>query len=141
MDSLGGHPLYSAFLFDTSYAPHGPFHSDDAFLDEVIGLLKGLIPFTHGDLAAVNIIVHNGNLSGIIDFENSGYYPVWWESAKCSLGFSKSDADWKRASQKEIPRYEEGLRWWQCWRILERKPESEEALKIPDSLPNAASTP
>ena len=31
--------------------------------------------FTHGDLTSVNIMVENGNLIGIIDWEASGYYP------------------------------------------------------------------
>jgi hypothetical protein len=35
---------------------------------------------THGDLNTGNIMVHDGHVSGIIDWEYAGYYPDWWES-------------------------------------------------------------
>lgn len=34
---------------------------------------------THGDLNTGNIMVHDGHVSGIIDWEYAGYYPDWWE--------------------------------------------------------------
>ena len=33
--------------------------------------------FTYGDLTNVNIIVENGNLAGILDWESSAFFPVW----------------------------------------------------------------
>ncbi|KAG6166363.1 hypothetical protein E4U27_008226, partial [Claviceps purpurea] len=38
------------------------------------------IVFTHGDLNMRNIMMHNGRLSGIIDWETCGWYPDYWES-------------------------------------------------------------
>ena len=36
---------------------------------------------THGDLNTGNIFIHEGRVSGIIDWEHAGYYPDWWEYA------------------------------------------------------------
>jgi hypothetical protein len=37
------------------------------------------IVFTHGDLWHHNIMVHNGHISGIIDWECAGWLPTYWE--------------------------------------------------------------
>lgn len=35
--------------------------------------------FTHGDLCSANVLVdHSGNLTSVIDFEMSGFFPAWW---------------------------------------------------------------
>ncbi|KAI0332791.1 kinase-like protein [Cubamyces sp. BRFM 1775] len=36
--------------------------------------------FTHGDLLPSNIIVHNGHITGIVDWEEAGWYPYFWNS-------------------------------------------------------------
>ena len=38
--------------------------------------------FTHGDIAPRNIMVENGNITGIIDWEHAGWYPDYWEYAQ-----------------------------------------------------------
>ncbi|KZT50543.1 hypothetical protein CALCODRAFT_444464 [Calocera cornea HHB12733] len=35
--------------------------------------------FSHGDLSSDNIMVHNGRLSGLIDWETSGWMPPYWD--------------------------------------------------------------
>lgn len=35
--------------------------------------------FTHGDLSSFNILVRNGCVVGIIDWEMAGWYPTYWE--------------------------------------------------------------
>ncbi|KAI1378476.1 kinase-like domain-containing protein [Hypoxylon crocopeplum] len=151
MESLGGEPLFNAFLFDAPSAPHGPFDTDDALFSEMISLLdvpaevaeklRSRAPpcepytFTHGDLTDCNIIVDEGNLSGIIDFENSGYYPVWWESVKCSIGFTQEDASWKTALQKEIQAFPEAYQWWRAYMILQYNFNQQDALDILETLP------
>lgn len=37
--------------------------------------------FTHGDLRPWNVLVHNGRLSGLVDFGSSGWFPEYWEHA------------------------------------------------------------
>lgn len=37
------------------------------------------IVFTHGDLHRRNILVDNGQITAILDWEFAGWYPEWWE--------------------------------------------------------------
>ncbi|GAA6013642.1 hypothetical protein JCM10207_004800 [Rhodosporidiobolus poonsookiae] len=36
--------------------------------------------FTHGDLHSGNILVHEGQITGVVDWERAGWYPPWVES-------------------------------------------------------------
>lgn len=40
------------------------------------------IVFTHGDLNPRNILAENGKITGIVDWENAGWFPEYWEFAK-----------------------------------------------------------
>ncbi|TGO47453.1 hypothetical protein BCON_0277g00130 [Botryotinia convoluta] len=42
--------------------------------------VKGPYVLTHGDLHATNIMVKDGHVTGIIDWEYGGYLPEWWEA-------------------------------------------------------------
>ncbi|KAI0100495.1 kinase-like domain-containing protein [Nemania sp. FL0031] len=47
--------------------------------------------FTHGDMAPRNIMVNDSAvITGVIDWENSGWYPDYWEFAN----IQKPSADW-----------------------------------------------
>ena len=59
------------------------------------------IVFTHGDLQHMNILVqvcdeNSYRVSGLIDWERSGWYPEWWESIKATncLSTMTSENDW-----------------------------------------------
>ncbi len=70
-----------------------------------ISLLRGLssshtakVVFSHGDLRPENIVVQpdqHGNyfLTGILDWEKSGFYPDYFECTKATSNMSPSDAD------------------------------------------------
>ncbi|KIW14225.1 hypothetical protein PV08_07007 [Exophiala spinifera] len=49
-------------------------------LEDVLSSRKHKIVFTHGDLSPTNIIVKEGQIVGIIDWEFAGWYPEYWES-------------------------------------------------------------
>lgn len=76
----------------------GPFFSEAAFNEFLLGntisttptiyrkMLKDLLSstshkvlFTHGDLSPTNIIVKEGRIVGIVDWEYAGWYPEHWE--------------------------------------------------------------
>lgn len=57
------------------------------FTEMVAGFIRALstdhkIVLTHGDLAPRNILVHEGEVVAILDWEMSGYYPEYWEYHK-----------------------------------------------------------
>jgi thiamine kinase-like enzyme len=52
------------------------------------------IRFTHADLSPRNIVVKDGNIQGIVDWEFSGWYPEYWEYVKFFECKTKCK-DWK----------------------------------------------
>ncbi|KAK0442108.1 kinase-like domain-containing protein, partial [Armillaria borealis] len=50
--------------------------------------------YTHSDLAQHNIIVDNGKVTGIVDWECSGWYPSHWEYLK-ALFTEPCDIEWR----------------------------------------------
>lgn len=77
-----------------SSEPVGPFHNEKEFSESLrLGILPNLvhrddhqIVFTHADLNLRNIMVKDGRISGIVDWENAGWYPEYWEYTKCYFG-------------------------------------------------------
>ncbi|KAK2783138.1 hypothetical protein FQN53_009327 [Emmonsiellopsis sp. PD_33] len=80
----------------------GPFDSEEDFNNALIDayeanakrvhirtFLTGMLSqnqhqtvFTHGDLRLQNILVKDGKVTGIVDWEFSGWYPEYWEWAR-----------------------------------------------------------
>lgn len=143
---LNAQPVYSAFLFRDGYAlPHGPLASDDELWNEMAkGLtnvpqdlqdcLKQRMPaaqpytFTHGDLTSKNIIVQDGRVTGIVDWEGSGYFPVWWEYASTAIVDSQDDHSWKDRLRGHMENCEKGLLFWRCYYNLSRWPNVDEKM-------------
>ncbi|KAE8353875.1 kinase-like protein [Aspergillus coremiiformis] len=72
--------------------------------------------FTHADLCPRNIIVDNGKISAIIDWEFGGWYPEYWEYTKAHFGQIEMP-DWYEGL--EFEKYDDELRaeralWRQC---------------------------
>lgn len=74
----------------TSLKPHGPFPDEATFHDHLltrrppapdeVQRTGHAIRLSHGDLALRNIIVDGrGRLVGLVDWENAGWYPDYWE--------------------------------------------------------------
>ncbi|KAJ5771644.1 hypothetical protein N7520_002173 [Penicillium odoratum] len=144
MESLDEKPLYHAFLFGSYYGtPHEPMSSDEEFWnqmalalshvpEEIRLRLRERMPtaatytFSHTDLTSVNIMVENGNLSGIIDWEGAGIYPVWWEFACAGIGLGEEDKQWKDTLRKYMPKFEEGHNFWLDLCSLRRYPDLNE---------------
>lgn len=74
--------------------PVGPFQSEKEFSESLqLGILPDLIHraghkivFTHADLNMRNLLVKDGRISGIVDWENAGWFPEYWEYTKCHFG-------------------------------------------------------
>ncbi|KAJ5108470.1 hypothetical protein N7456_005145 [Penicillium angulare] len=131
MQTVHGEPLQRGGLFaENSTTLPGCISSEDELFDaisrnfkdtpdEVVALVKRRMPspfpwtFTHGDLTVCNIMVdpETCELTGIIDWEVSGYYPVWWDYVG-QIGLSTDDAEWKKLLRKNMQDFSGALEWY-----------------------------
>lgn len=65
--------------------------------------------FTHADLNPGNVLVHNGRLSGFVDWEFAGWYPEYWEYTKACYIVHKWQL-WLETMQKAFPEYPDELK-------------------------------
>jgi hypothetical protein len=80
---------------------------------------RPLLEFTHGDLNPSNILVREGKVVGIIDWEFSGWYPHYWEYTSTWFG-NVTRMEWRGVLAKILdrPRPEEfkmedvSNKWW-----------------------------
>ncbi|KAG8156826.1 hypothetical protein KVR01_013239 [Diaporthe batatas] len=72
------------------------------------GTLPDMLPrsevsvFTHGDLTPRNIIVEGSRVAGIIDWEDSGWFPDYWEYA--NIMKPSRDKDWMQWMDSTKPK-------------------------------------
>ena len=83
---------FNAFLIAPAYAPPEKL---PILMKRVQKLFdnKHKILYTHGDLKHHNILVHNGHISGCIDWESAGWYPEYWDLTT-ALRFAREDFWW-----------------------------------------------
>lgn len=94
-ESLTTAAEFEDFLFSD---PHfgGPVYI--AFLRRFLSSREAAIIFSHGDLRPENIIVQPSDdvgytISGILDWEKSGFYPDYFECIKATSNMSTSETD------------------------------------------------
>ncbi|MCJ1382209.1 hypothetical protein MMC17_005321 [Xylographa soralifera] len=65
------------------------FNGADAQREKCLQSFPAMGPFTfsHNDLKPANIMIHDGHVSGIIDWDEAGYFPVWWEYIRLRTEF------------------------------------------------------
>ncbi|OJJ69017.1 hypothetical protein ASPBRDRAFT_46296 [Aspergillus brasiliensis CBS 101740] len=152
---LEGRPVFSDFLFHNEnhfHTPIGPLASDEELWAEMERGLIDSIPeaarvrlrqrmpsampytLTHGDLTNVNIMVKDGELTGIIDWEWSGYFPVWWEYVCTSVPDSEEDREWKTLLRQYMPDYSAAREFWLDYYYLCRNLDSERAIKFMEKI-------
>jgi hypothetical protein len=51
------------------------------------------VMFSHGDLKHHNIMIHEGHITGFLDWESAGWYPSYWEFTT-TLRFTFEDTWW-----------------------------------------------
>ncbi|KAJ0414819.1 kinase-like domain-containing protein [Aspergillus carlsbadensis] len=75
--------------------------------------------FTHSDLHPTNILVENGRLSAIVDWESAGFRPEYWEFTKAMYGSGAGSPGimtsiwWRTFGREYEPELEiEKKLWW-----------------------------
>ena len=87
---LGGTGFYDQIFWSGSIVTAKPedwlrnFTGTEAQREKCLQSFPAMEPFTftHNDLNPANIMIHEGHVSGIIDWDRAGYYPVWYEYLK-----------------------------------------------------------
>jgi len=91
-------------IFRNGYESKGPFSTEEGMYENIFERWINLFPkpdsyiqftrrlyqdtsgnhilFTHGDLNPRNILVEEGHVSGIIDWEQSGWYPEYGSTSR-----------------------------------------------------------
>lgn len=131
---------------------HGPFHSDcelweaisltlhdppnKTFPQPALENLKKRLPkcepyvLTHCDLNLGNIMVKDGALVGILDWEFAAYFPIWYEYVSASWGWTEEDAEWKKLLQARLDfhgdGHEDAKNFWVDLRRLRKYPDLDE---------------
>lgn len=122
-------PCFPGLLF-FDCEPRGSFQSDDELWDAIslslcdpptksfpqraLANFKKRLPkcepyvLTHCDLNLGNIIVKDGRLAGILDWEFAAYYPIWYEYVSASWGWTKEDTEWKDLLRERMGVHGEG---------------------------------
>ncbi|CAL1715436.1 unnamed protein product [Somion occarium] len=66
--------------------------------------------FTHGDLVPHNLLMENGRLCGLVDFETSGWFPEYWDCTGTYLwGCLWSWSEWQDAVTHIFPQYQDEI--------------------------------
>jgi aminoglycoside phosphotransferase len=61
--------------------------------------------FTHSDIAPRNILVNNGKIAGIIDWEMAGWYPEYWEYTRWAASNYRSLQRWLELREEVLDCY------------------------------------
>ena len=63
--------------------------------------------FTHSDIAPRNVLVNNGKITAIIDWERAGCYPEYWEYTMWAASNHDSPQRWLELREEFLERYPE----------------------------------
>ncbi|KAJ5387473.1 hypothetical protein N7509_010014 [Penicillium cosmopolitanum] len=108
----------SCFLF-FDLEPRGPFHSDQELWNTLALNLRYLpqnvlenlkkrqtkcesYVLTHCNLNLGNIMVQDGKVVGILDWEYAAFFPIWHEYVSASFGLKEMDVEWKRLLRERL---------------------------------------
>ncbi|PYI13133.1 kinase-like protein [Aspergillus violaceofuscus CBS 115571] len=87
---------FNKYLIQPAWA--GGFPSEEEF-NHALQVARGIeemphrIVFSHGDLKHHNILVKNGKVTALLDWESAGWYPDYWDFTT-ALRFARKDFWW-----------------------------------------------
>lgn len=139
-------PCYPGLLF-LNMESQGPFYSEKEFWDalaKAYGNLPQHIfenakkrfpkcePFvlTHCDLNLSNIMVRDGQVVSILDWEYAAYLPVWYDYLTASFAFTEMDVEWKKLLRERLAvhgeAYDDARAVWKDLISLKQYPDLDE---------------
>jgi thiamine kinase-like enzyme len=65
--------------------------------------------FSHGDLSAHNILVEEDEITGIIDWDTSGWYPDYWEYARRKCDSHPFEGDWSNETDQFLQQFPDAV--------------------------------
>lgn len=123
---IGHRPCVDPGGFDEDVSDMGPFNDEESFnnyrqervrtkrgdnaASRVASLQKSGHRFVlaHGDLSDRNIFVKDGKITGLVDWEFSGWYPEYWEAVQAQVSPSH-DPYWREVLGQVLDSYPEML--------------------------------
>lgn len=63
---------------------------------------------SHYDLNLDNVMVQDGKVVGILDWEYAAYFPIWYEYVSASFGLTDMYVEWKNLLQEHLGAHDEG---------------------------------
>lgn len=93
MTRSGGPFSTSVEFHDWLVRPPKRLQAQSMYWHQITAALGGEYPivFTHGDVAARNIMVRDGRIVAILDWEFAGWYPEYWEYVFALRGLDNID--------------------------------------------------
>ncbi|KAL2856818.1 hypothetical protein BJX68DRAFT_253190 [Aspergillus pseudodeflectus] len=114
MQGLNDEPIYSPYFFRNGYGlPHGPLSSNDELWADM-------------DMALKEVPEDDGRVTGILDWESSGFFPVWWEFTCAGIGLSEEDVEWKNLLRKQMHDHSKAREFWRDYYALAKYPNLDE---------------
>ncbi|KAI1854978.1 hypothetical protein JX265_012333 [Neoarthrinium moseri] len=98
-------------------------HVDETTLARLMARMPTATPFTfsHSDLHEGNVMVSDGQFTGLIDWELAGFYPVWWETVNATPVLD--------GHLPEELGHPDALKWFDVYHAVRDAPESHETLE------------
>jgi serine/threonine protein kinase len=72
---------------------------------QAMGNRKYCTKFTHSDIAPRNLLVNNGKIAAIVDWEMAGWYPEYWEYTRWAVSNYRSPQRWQELREEVLECY------------------------------------
>ncbi|CAK7225577.1 hypothetical protein SCUCBS95973_005913 [Sporothrix curviconia] len=97
-----GEDAFKEYLM-LEFHPNMPTGMRRAFAQRLAKQAPHRIVLTHGDLAPRNIMVRDGHIVALLDWEDAGWYPEYWEYVKLFQRMGAMERDWATFSDDIFP--------------------------------------
>ena len=77
---------------------------------ELISQRKYTTIFTHSDIAPRNILIKDGKIAAIVDWESAGWYPEYWEYSRWAVSNYNSPRMWQDLRDDVLDPYPDELK-------------------------------